>query len=116
MTEIEIAVPPDITIAAAEDRIEAAARELSLVSRMKQALGKYPGSIHWHYGRASLAGTVEVTLWPAHRRCWISVRENRIAAWVPDAVARLQRCMDRAAGNETATGGITDPEVAPCAR
>ena len=44
---------------------------------LKGTAKAYPGSVHWHLKRGKQPGTVEVTLWAARRRLWVSVHGNR---------------------------------------
>ena len=66
-----------------------AAHGLSIT--MKSSLKKFPGSIHWHLKKGRERGTLEVTLLPAGRRLWVSMRENRSAAWVMKMAREFKR-------------------------
>ena len=89
MTEQELTVPPDIELEVVALLIEEAAGKLGLTVRTRGALGKFRGSTHWHYCRMGIIGTLEITLWPMQRRCWISVHIGRTADWVPQTVETL---------------------------
>jgi hypothetical protein len=90
VTEIEIAVPASADINEVEQQVESAAAAAGLEQRLKSSLAKFPGAIHWHFSRRGLRGTLEMTVWPKHRRCWISVRESRSSEWIPAAVQEIQ--------------------------
>jgi len=69
-----------------------AARGLS--TSMKGSLKKFPGSIHWHLKKGRERGTLEVTLLPAEQRLWISIHENRNAAWVMKMAREFKRTIE----------------------
>lgn len=49
---------------------------------MRASLAKYPGCTHWHINKPGMKGTLEVTMWPAMRALWVSIRVNRAAEWM----------------------------------
>ena len=59
--------------------------ELGLIAR-RMSLKKYPGCTHWHLKKAGEKGTLEATWWPEKDRLWLSVHENRRAAWQERAI------------------------------
>lgn len=90
MTESEVPIPSTVELTAAEAHIESVALDLGLAVRLKGSLAKFDGCIHWHFGMRGRSGTLEVTLWPAHRRCWISIHSGRRADWVYDRANELR--------------------------
>lgn len=77
-----------------ESRIEAVCSQLHLAISLKGNLVQYPGCIHWHCRRAGTKGTLEITLWPAMQRCWISVQAGRQAAWIDSAVPAIKTALE----------------------
>ena len=69
--------------------IEAAVGRVGLVVSMKGTLAKFPGCTHWHLKRGTEHGVLEVTIWPAQNRLWLSVQERRKGPWIDGAVKKL---------------------------
>jgi hypothetical protein len=69
MEEIEIAVNPAGREEQLTTLIEEAVAHFGLHVRMRSTLHSYPGSLHWHVQKPGERGTLEVTLWPAGKRC-----------------------------------------------
>ena len=88
MREIELVVGQERRLPSAGE-IEAAVRRVRLMVSMKGTLAKYPGCTHWHLKRGRERGTLELTLWPAQRRLWLSVQEGRRAGWIAGAAEAL---------------------------
>jgi hypothetical protein len=61
-----------------------------LTVTMRDTLRGYPGCTHWHVKRGRERGVLEVTLWPAGRRLWLSVHQNRNAPWIDAALPALR--------------------------
>ena len=74
-------------------QVEAAVGRVGLVVSMKGTLAKFPGCTHWHLKRGGERGVLEVTLWPAEKRLWLSVQDGRKGAWIDEAVERLARVL-----------------------
>ena len=72
--------------------------EAGLRVAMKGTLAAHKGCVHWHLKRGKERGTLEVTLWPAQRRVWLSVHANRGAEWVEGALRDLAGALPRALG------------------
>ena len=69
MFEIAFRVPAKfVQRRRAERIIEEIAKEHGLVLGMKGELTGFPGSIHWHYKKKDVSGTLEPTLWPAEKK------------------------------------------------
>jgi len=66
----------------AADRYEGVAIEVSRI-------------IHWHYKREKQKGTLELTLFPAHRRLWAKVAEGRKAPWIDLELPPLRREVEK---------------------
>lgn len=69
--------------------IEEVARELGLLEKRFHS-AKYPGSVHWHYKRKGMKGTLEITWWPSGNRTWVSLREDRFGEWIEQAVQAME--------------------------
>jgi hypothetical protein len=89
----EIAVPPDAELLGAEEVIERCCAAAGLRVTMKGTVAAHPGSVHWHLKRGEERGTLEVTLWPARRRLWLSVHANRGGDWIDEALSRLKKAL-----------------------
>jgi hypothetical protein len=91
MDTIPVRYPDGLADAEVASAIEAAASAEGLVVRLRGALGKYPGSRHWHLGRPGARGTLEVTWWPreAGGRLWLAMQAGRRAPWISQAIPRL---------------------------
>ena len=95
MQEHEIQLPEQILPADAAVAVEAACADAGLECTMKSGLRSYPGSDHWHYQRDRKPGTLEVTLWPARRRLWLSVQAGRTAEWIEPLIEPLRAEIER---------------------
>jgi hypothetical protein len=94
MEEVEFSVPLNGDLTAAEGLIEQVCSELGLLLKMKGALSKYPGCIHWHFCKPKEKGTLEITVFRPGRRIWAKVQATRNAAWIevilPQVKARVE--------------------------
>lgn len=95
MREIQIPLPTGVDCESVERMIGEAIQEAGLQITLHGTLKKHPGCIHWHLKHGGAAGTLEITLWPAQRRAWFSVQDRRTAAWIDEAVVRLDRLLRR---------------------
>ena len=104
MLEMVVAVPPAFEI----DRLPALAEEVcgrhGLAETFKGTLAAYRGCLHWHFARPGTRGTLELTFWPARRRLWIKVSDNRRAEWIdevlPTLASALRSALEQAASVE----------------
>ena len=85
----EVAVPQAADLAGAEGEIERCFGEAGLRVALKGTLATHKGCVHWHLKRGKERGTLEVTLWPARRRLWLSVHANRSGDWVEGALRHV---------------------------
>ena len=92
MKEIEIVVHKGMPVPTPA-KIDAAVKRCGLVVSMRGSLAKYPGCIHWHLKRGRERGTLEVTIWPAEGRLWLSVQEGRKANWISGAIEQLKAAL-----------------------
>ena len=76
-----------------EKEIEAAATNAGLDIGSKGTLGKYPGSVHWHFRSPMAKGTAEVTLLVAKSRCWLEVRSNRASHEMLELAERFAKML-----------------------
>ena len=73
----------------AEQVIERICLKEGLWSSLKNTLKQYPGSVYWHFKQSGGAGVIEITLWPASNRLWLSVHDNRNAEWIPETFEKI---------------------------
>ena len=95
MLEYEVQLPERVVPSEAVVAIEAACVDAGLRCALKGSLRSYPGSDHWHYKRDREPGTLEVTLWPARRRLWLSVQAGRRAEWIEPLIEPLRQEIER---------------------
>jgi hypothetical protein len=81
--------------------IESVMSGAGLRQTLKGTLRGYPGCVHWHFAKAGATGTLEVTLWPAQRRVWLSVQVRRGAEWIEESLPRLQLALEHELGKVT---------------
>lgn len=67
---------------------------------MRAPLVKFSGSTHWHIQQPGVSGTLEITVWPQAHKFWASIRSNRYADWMENAMADLSGLVDQ---------GVTPP-------
>lgn len=94
----DVAVPDGADFAGAEGAVERCFGEAGLRVAMKGTLAAHKGCVHWHLKRGKERGTLEVTLWPARRRLWLSVHANRGGEWVEEGLAGLKEALGAALG------------------
>lgn len=70
-------------------KLEQLCLEHGLVIRSKGTLGKYPGSVHWHFEKPSTKGILEATYW--NGRLWLQVRSNRQGDWTTSIANSIQK-------------------------
>ena len=95
MREVAINLPAGAADKDVVYAIDAASREVGLRQVSKGSLGKYPGSVHWHYKSGDQPGTLEITYWPKQGRAWFALRANRRAPWMDAAVPQLKLNIER---------------------
>ena len=97
MFEIAFRVPAKfVQRRRAERIIEEIAKEHGLVLGMKGELAGFPGSIHWHYKKKDVSGTLELTLWPAEKKMWAQAQAGRKADWIFEELPSLRRSIEAA--------------------
>jgi hypothetical protein len=96
MTEIEFDVPQNSNLHGAPALIEKACRECGLRVSTRFSPQKDSGCIHWHVKRGIQAGTLELTLCETKRRIWASVKDNRRAPWMNDALPQVKAAVETA--------------------
>jgi hypothetical protein len=97
MKDFPIPVPAETDFRRLESAVEKCCLEMGLVKSMKRTLVKHPGSVHWHYKKPRVTGTLEVTSWPLRKQLWITVHEGRRAEWIDEALPAIRRCLEEAA-------------------
>ena len=98
MEEYPIQIEPTFDAQQIEIAVERSSRGLGLLETMKSTLAKYPGSVHWHFKKPRVSGTLEVTYWPSGNRLWISVQRGRRADWLEESAPSMERCLRNALG------------------
>src|SRR5271163_1539130 len=96
MADFQVAVHENADFRRAGGAVERCCRRLGLMQGMKTTLAKHPGSTHWHYKRAKLSGTIEITVWPPQRRVWITVQDGRRADWIVEMIPALKAELEQA--------------------
>ena len=95
MKDVEFLVPRGSNLEDAEEKIEKSCAGRGLRMMMKKPLGKFPGSIHWHYKKNSEPGTLELTLWCEKHRVWATIHDNRSAEWIEEELPGLRKAIER---------------------
>jgi hypothetical protein len=93
--QIELDVAGCEFSAATARAIEAVMNEQGLERSLKCSLRAYPGCVHWHFRKPHETGTLEVTMWPARRRVWLSVQSGRRAAWISRSLKKIKMSLQR---------------------
>jgi hypothetical protein len=98
MADIEIAWPEDTGSEELCGCIDGWIECSRLVCGMRTTLAKHPGSTHWHVRSVGSPGTLEITVWPAKRQLWVSMRSNRTADWMagqPEMLSAAIGCLSQ---------------------
>lgn len=82
--------------------IESVMSDAGLRQTLKGTLRGYPDCVHWHFAKDGTTGTLEVTVWPAERRMWLSVQARRGAEWIDESLPHLRLVLERELGKVTA--------------
>lgn len=96
MTEIEFEVPHSANLRGAAALIEKACRECGLRVSTPFSQQMHPGCIHWQVKRGIQPGTLELTLCETKRRIWASVKDDRSAPWMEEALPQLKEAVEAA--------------------
>lgn len=95
MTEEPIALPArasdEAITATIDDAIAAAGLQVALRDTLKQ----YRGCLHWHVKPPRVAGTLEITFWPAQHRAWFSLQQRRQAPWIAGTLVQLRSAIEQ---------------------
>jgi hypothetical protein len=83
--------------------VESVMSSAGLRQMLKGTLRSYPGCVHWHFGKDGATGTLEVTVWPAQRRVWMSVQARRSAGWIENCISQLRVALERELGELSET-------------
>ena len=94
MRSEEVTVPQGADFSRAEAALERCFEAEGLRVAMKGTLAAHKGCVHWHLKRGKERGTLEVTLWPARRRVWLSVHANRGGEWIEEGLVRLREAIE----------------------
>ena len=81
--------------------VESVMSRAGLRRNLKGTLRSYPGCVHWHFGKDGATGTLEITVWPAQRRMWMSVQARRGASWIDNSISQLRVALERELGETT---------------
>lgn len=96
MTETEFAVPQSSNLRGAAALIEKACQDCGLRVSTRFSQHQHSGCIHWHVKRGIQPGTLELTLCETKRRIWASVKDNRHAAWMDEALPQVKEAVETA--------------------
>ena len=99
MRDFPVQLPEGVDFLLVEEAVEACCQEMELIRAMKDTLAKYPGCVHWHFKKRRTSGTLEITLWPATNRLWVTIQEGRRAEWIEDACPVLIQRLEKAVRN-----------------
>jgi len=89
MRNIEIELPPDVSLEEMAAAIDRAIVHVGLSVTLRGSLKKFPGCTHWHAKLGRQAGTLEITLWPQQRRAWFTIQNGRAASWIADQMKSI---------------------------
>ncbi len=78
--------------------VERLCADEDLHPKLKTTLRSYPSSVHWHYSRASMPGTLEITYSSEGSWIMLSVHSNRKGRWTRGMAVRLCRMLKRELG------------------
>lgn len=96
MQTVEIPLPAGRDLNALPEAVQRTCAAAGLTLTLNSTLKRYPGSHHWHYQRAGMRGTLELTWWPAQRRLWLKIAAGRASAWITELLPRLQAALAEA--------------------
>lgn len=90
MIEVNNVVPKDVEAAILIDAVEHVCLAHDLNCTLKGTLASYPGSIHWHFKKARLKGTLEITWWESKNRLWFKVADGRTGKWIEESMLQIK--------------------------
>ena len=90
MEEIEVPIRTAVAEEQFVNLVERVAAGYGLYIRMRGTLRVYPGSIHLHLEKQREPGTLEITLWPAREKLWLSVQAGRRAGWIVNVLPQIK--------------------------
>jgi hypothetical protein len=96
MQEIEFEWTESLTGEKAVAVIDNCLADFDLTVTLRDTLRSYPGCTHWHAKFGRERGILEATCWPAGRRIWLAVHENRRAPWIDDILPSATESLRRA--------------------
>jgi hypothetical protein len=88
---VEVPVPSRWQSSSVISAVERACAAEGLALGMRTTLATVQGSVHWHFRKATGAGTLEITWSPQDRRLWLQISGRRGAPWVALALQRVRR-------------------------
>src|ERR1700733_10438341 len=95
MKQIELSVRGCNFSGATARAIETVMSQQGLERSLKCTLAAYRGCVHWHFKKSGESGTLEVTMWPAQRRVWLSGQSGRRAAWITRSLKKIKMALQR---------------------
>ena len=95
MEQVEIYIGDSVAAETLPELIETCMASYGLKLRMRGTLRTYAGSLHWHFEKPGERGILEVTLWPARQRLWLSVQAGRRAEWIEDALPQIKADIEK---------------------
>src|SRR4030095_7866814 len=76
MIELNIEIPKDVNAVVLIDTVERVCLAHHLNCTLKGTLVRYQGSVHWHFKKDKLKGTLEITWWESKNRLWFKVADR----------------------------------------
>jgi len=92
--EFDIRLPSGTAPESVPELVETVCANEMLIRATRGTLATFPGCTHWHYKRAGVPGTLEITWWPKAERLWFKVAEGRDGPWLGTTMPRLKRRLE----------------------
>jgi hypothetical protein len=96
LQQLDLTIPATVNLTEVVPVIDHCIAQVGLTITRKEPLATYPGSIHWHLKEGKARGVLELTLWPAERRFWVSIHSNCSAPWIKATQPVLQQLIEQA--------------------
>ena len=90
MQEFEFQIPPSAQLSNLDSEVESICIGEGLQVAMKSSLARFPGSVHWHFKKPGVRGTLEITSYPLEKRLWASIQAGRRADWIEPCLEKIK--------------------------
>jgi hypothetical protein len=90
MIELNIEIPKDVNAVVLIDTVERVCLAHHLNCTLKGTLVRYQGSVHWHFKKGKLKGTLEITWWESKNRLWFKVADRRTGQWIEENMPQIK--------------------------